>query len=344
MPLFGRGEPPIALDLHLAQDDVAVRAAWDSVRAGDWTAARDLMSRSRGDYDRRARYLWVLGESVTDDGRARLGSDPNRTTVSVDTTAAWPDRWAEAEPDNPDAILVRSRSLIVRGWAVRGSDWASTVGEDASAEFHRLLLRAVPLCHQAANLTPQDPTPWVQLLLLATALGAERDDFDGIWTEVVARDPLHREAHNFKLMYLCQKWRGSHEEMFAFAWQAARSAPDGSPLHVLPVQASAEWDLWQSNRVQPPTKVTQAWREDPGFRAGLDNALRRWFTAGPVKHAMWYHDLNHLAYGLYRAGRHAEARPVFEAIGSYAEAIPWTWIDGHPERTFLKARKQALRT
>ena len=80
------------------------------------------------------------------------------------------------------------------------------------------------------------------------------------------------------------------------------------------------------------------------FHAELDQALHRSFATAPGRHAMWYHDLNHLAYGLSNGRRHADARPVFEAIGPYMEDIPWAWADGHDERrAFRVARRQALK-
>jgi hypothetical protein len=340
---FNRSHSNDEFDQHLAQDDVALRAACDAAQAGDWTAARDLMAGTRADFDRRARYVWVLGESVTGVPWAEMGgSRPLRKVRPVDPTGTWADAWAAAEPGNADAIIVRARSLIMRGWEARGSGWAKSVGRQAFDEFHRLLMMAVPLCHEAAELAPGDPTPWVQLLLLATALGAGRDDFEQCWAQVVARDPFHREAHNFKLMYLCQKWRGSHAEMFAFARTAAAAAPAGSALHVLPVQANAEWGLWELSRegIRHGRAVYRAWTKSPEFHAELDNALNHWFRAEPLKHAMWYHDLNYLAYGLYRGNRYADAKPVFAAIGPYIEQIPWAWA-GEAKRTFRYARKRA---
>lgn len=335
------------LDLHLAQDDPALRAAWEAARRGDWQPARELMATTRSDFDRRARYVWVLGESAAAQPWSSMVSDPERPVGLVDTTAAWTDRWADAEPDNPDAVLVRARSLIMRGWEVRGSGWASTVRADAAVEFRRLLQLALPLNDEAARLAPEDPTPWAQRMLLAIALGAGRTAFDTSWDEVVARDPHHREAHNFKLMYLCRKWCGSHEEMFAFAREAAAAAAVGSPLRVLPVQATAEWAMWEFSHdgsLKNIMAVTKYWRSDPGFHAELDNALGNWFGSAARRHAMWYHDLNYLAYGLVRANRYADAKPVFDAIGPYAEDIPWGWTDADSQQGFRTARRKAMRT
>lgn len=265
----------------------------------------------------------------------------------VDVDAAWPDRWAAAEPDNPDAVLVRARSLIMRGWEIRGSGWASTVGPSAMDEFHRVLRLVPPLTEQAARLAPEDPTPWVERLLVATALNADRADFDEIWDQVTRRDRWNREAHSLRLMYLCRKWHGSHEQMFAFAREAAAAAPDGSPLHVLPVQAAAEWALWEVRRAgafRDVLAVVKAWRNDPQINADLDGALNGWLRTEPRRHAMWYHDLNYLAYGLARAKRYEDAGAVFSAIGSYMEELPWGWMNADsPQEAFLQERRKAVR-
>jgi hypothetical protein len=339
--LFRR--PVLDLDSHLAQDDLALRAAWDAARAGDWSSARDLMAATRSDSDRRAWYVWILAESTTARPWAEMA--PGQVTGPVDVTGAWPDRWAAAEPDNPDAILVRARSLIMRGWEIRGSGWGSGVGQAAAEEFHRLLRLALPLTEEAARLAPEDPTPWVEQLLVATALGVGRTDFEAIWEQAIRRDRWNREAHGLRLMYLCRKWRGSHEQMFAFAREAAAAAPDGSPLHVLPVEAAAEWTLWQVRRagaLRDVLAVVKAWRNDPQINADLDSALNRWLRAQPSRHALWYHDLNYLAYGLARAKRYTDAGPVFTAIGPYMERIPWAWMPSDtPQEAFLKERRKS---
>ncbi|MBC6461303.1 hypothetical protein [Actinomadura sp. HBU206391] len=51
MKLFGgAAASPDALDLHLAQDDEALRSTWNAVRDGHWEAARELMASTRSDF------------------------------------------------------------------------------------------------------------------------------------------------------------------------------------------------------------------------------------------------------------------------------------------------------
>jgi hypothetical protein len=331
----------------LAGDDAALRVAYDAARSGDGSLGRDLLASVRHDYDRRAAYVAVLAESTTERPWAETVS--GAAPVHVDAAAAWTDRWAAAEPANPDAQVLRARSLIARAWEVRGGGWASTVGGDRFGEFGRLLRLALQVNDQAAALAPDDPTPWSQRLLLMTALSADRATFERAWAELVARDPWHREAHSHKLMYLCRKWCGSHDEMFHFARSTAAAAPSGSPLHVLPIEASAEWGLWEfgrEGRLTDLKRVNDVWRKDPGYHAELDNALNQWFRRPAGKHAAWLPDLNMLAYGLTRGRRKPDAKPVFEAIGPYRSFIPWAWWDDPitADQAFRWARKDALRS
>jgi hypothetical protein len=334
--------PDIPLDTHPAQDDGALRVAYDAALAGDPQPAMSLLAAAGADPDRRARHVAVLAETAT------LVPDPAATPAGpVDTTAAWTDRWAQASPDDPDALLVRAASLVARAWRIRGGGWASSVGSEARSQFAELAAMAVPLLERAAELVPQDPTPWSLRMQVARSLSEGRGALERYWEQVIARDPAHRAAHNQKLTYLCQKWYGSHEEMFAFARGAAASAPTGSPLLVLPLRAAAEWAMWEvrrEGRLKDHIAVSFFFGSDDLTR-DLDTALHRWFHRAPQRHALWCDDLNYLANTLTRAGRHADARAVFEALGPYAQDVPWSWMPGGRWRQeFQTARKAALRT
>ena len=332
------------IDTNPAQDDAALREACTQARYGtDDGPARQMVIGSRSDYDRRARYVRVMAESTA----GGLGSRIDRSTGRVDTEAAWTDRWAARCPTDPDAQLVRARSLMERAWEVRGGGWASGVRPEQWAEFRRLLQLAGEANDRAMQLAPQDPTPWVNRLHLMIDRSASREDVEETWRELTRRDPWHRDGHQLMLTYLCRKWSGSHEQMFSFARSVAAAAPVGSPLHVLPVRAAAEWALWEQERESPrrtAAEIGELWRQDPVMQSDLDNALARWFRQPANRHADWLHDVNFLAYGLARSGRDADAAPVFASIGKYVTSIPWSWY-GHERGDvfFIRARRRARR-
>jgi hypothetical protein len=331
------------IDVAEAQDDAALREACKQARQGFDEPARHAVARTRDDYDLRARYVHALAESTT----GVLGSPIDRTTGRADTSANWTDRWAAHCPADPDAQLVRAGSLIARAWEVRGSGWASTVGPEQWAEFHRLLHLAEQVNNLAIQLAPADPTPWVNRLQLQIGYSAPRDDVEQTWRQLILRDPWHQPGHVLKLTYHCRKWSGSHDEMFAFARSVVAGAPDGSPLHVLPVRAAAEWALWEGDRVSPKPladEIGERWRQDPAMQAELDSALSRWFCRPATRHGAWLDDANFLAYGLARTGRDADAAPVFAAIGKYMTLVPWNWWDdARADVNFVRARRRARR-
>ncbi|BBH69566.1 hypothetical protein ACTI_62510 [Actinoplanes sp. OR16] len=308
MNLFGRRRD-VAVDSDPAGDDVPLRQAVTRSRDGDWEPARDLLAASRHDYDRRAHLIAVIAASTARDG---------------DT--AWPDVWAGVEPRNPDALLLHARSLIARD---------------------RRLPAALTLTEQAANLAPDDPTPWSQRLLLMTALGADRATRDAGWHQVIARDPWHREAHGHRLTHLCRRTTGAttHDDMFAFTHETASAAPTGSPLLVLPLAAANEWALWETHHgdgagtMNRALQVIRAQRGNPGFHAAVETAYTGWFQQPATRHALWHHDLNLLAQALHRAEQHTRARPVFDAIGPYFDPEPWRYVGG--EQTFQDASRKA---
>jgi hypothetical protein len=298
------------------------------------------MATTRADFDRRSRVSRAFGEAVIGTTWTAIRTRRLAPGEEIDTAGAWPDIWVQAEPDNPDAHLVRSRSLMFRAWEVRGTGWSNSVNERSLQEFLRVLELAGTEADAAARLLPADPNPWAQRILLSVPLSADRPAMEEAWREVVRRDPGHREAHDFKLMYLSEKWLGSHEAMYLFARTATAGATDGSPLHILPIYANAEWSLQRPKGGETPE---ERWT-GADFGAELDNALNRWFRVAQSRHGMWYEDLNALAYGLWRAGRHADAKPVFAAIGPYALSLPWAWAVRGERLSFRAARRKALRS
>src|SRR6185436_114566 len=77
-------------------------------------------------------------------------------------------------------------------------------------------------------------------LVSARALNAPREEALERLAELRRRDAHHAYGHHMMLVFLCEKWHGSHEEMFDFARSASGQAPDGSRLHALIANAHLE--------------------------------------------------------------------------------------------------------
>ncbi|GAA3035585.1 hypothetical protein GCM10020000_11320 [Streptomyces olivoverticillatus] len=241
----------------------------------------------------------------------------------------WLDAWLADEPENPDAVLVKADLCIDQAWEVRSAARANAVSRDQFQGFFALLQDAAPVIGAAIELNPADPVPWRIALTHALGTQASREVFDSYWEEAVARAPHHFGCHSVALQYLCEKWYGSHEEMFAFAENAAEQALPGSKLHALPLKAAVEYLVVASagTREKDPSDGTVP-------QARIDAAIRRaqelsaHYEAGDPEIAPVRNDL---ALMLLLHERWSESLEQFRAIGVHATEFPWVYFGDPPQ-------------
>ncbi|MER7725460.1 hypothetical protein [Streptomyces sp. NPDC096323] len=308
--------PDLAPDEAVALDppDAPLRAALTAATAGDHAPAQELLASTRvhAQWERRDAYV------------SRLA----RTALHHD---GWLDAWVAQSPDDPDALLVVADLHLHQAWKVRTSARAKDVERDQFQAFFALLEDAVPVIGAAAELNPADPVPWRIALTHARGMQAPREVFDAYLAEAEARDPHHFGCHAQALQYLCAKWYGSHEEMFRYAERVAASAPPGSKLHALPLQAALEYRLSEADEPEGPDPY------GPKVEAAIDRALSLSDTydgAGDREAAGFRNDL---ALLLIMSDRPDAALDVFRAIGVHATEHPWNRL-GDPRTEFLEAR------
>ncbi|WP_052489030.1 hypothetical protein, partial [Streptomyces sp. 150FB] len=302
----------------------------------------------------------------------RRGVGVPRLAESALHNPGWLDDWLAAEPENPDAVLVKADLLVKQAWEIRTEARAQDVSKDQFQAFFALLDDAVPTLSAAAELNPADPVPWQVALAHATGSQAPREVFDAYWHEAVARAPHHYGCHVAALQYVCDKWHGSHEEMFEFAERAAEGALPGSLLHALPLLAAFEYEVVADSGTTTRDAGGGAGVGAPGSAIGNGNgngngigngngprnARGRATAAGPIARrrvdaavtralrlCAGYehgdpevaHVRNHLALMLIIGQRHEQSLEQFRALGVHATEFPWA-LFGDPRRQFLDFR------
>jgi hypothetical protein len=135
-----------------------------------------------------------------------------------------------------------------------------------------------------------------------------------VWAEIVARAPQHHRAHGRALQYWCQKWHGSHELMHQFIDTAIATAPPGSLLPTLKIEAF--WEQFVRDKAP-----ADAWKR-PDVAAAVDHAVADLAAADP-SHLRMIDARGWIAYALTKAGRGAEAVEHYRALGRVVPA-PWT--------------------
>ncbi|MEU3839524.1 hypothetical protein AB0E88_05760 [Streptomyces sp. NPDC028635] len=236
-----------------------------------------------------------------------------------------PGAWARREPRNARALVLHAWSALEQG---RGAGRMT----DAAATWKTCLL--------AAELAPEDPSPWVVMLGVARLERyAEREVFS-VWNEIVARDRWHREAYLSMLAYLSPQEAGSLGQVLEFVGSLRTRMPANAPC--ASVELAAHLLQYHSAMARGGTEALLARNHWNGERAArfLDRALATWPSPAFFSHAAAVADLNLLAYALTAAGGPRETAPVFDAIGGKVTSWPWR-VEGDPVAAFETARNKA---
>lgn len=312
--------------------DRPLTEACQDIAVGRWQGPRDLLAGGPPhDWDRRTHRIRLLANDAA-----------GKRVVEA---------WQAAEPGNPDAVVLRAETEVMRMFSVaRGGASPGREHLDWTAR----------ICLHAAEAAPQDPHPWVSLITLARLFDGGHADMGKWWQELRARAPYHREGHHQGLRYMSARWHGSHGQAYNFARDAAASAPFGSALAVLPQVARAEQFRYRVETEGSNTlELMHHWSGDAA-QWDLRTMLDRWpvrrsgpraaHAAGPGAteldaadlNAADLHaaDLNYLAHGLVHAGLLAEAAPVFELLDGRATRVPWSYT-GDAQAQYVRWRERA---
>ncbi|MFC7529779.1 hypothetical protein [Actinoplanes sp. GCM10030250] len=317
----GPAAPP--LDLDPALDDHQLRAAISRAAAGDWTAARDVVAAAGSDWELRGRRIGLLGGAATDGD-------------------AWLYDWLRAAPEDPAAVSIQASMLNSRAGDARGSAPADQTSAEQFQAFAALSDAAAEVSRRAVALAgPYDPTPYVELLDAMFADGrVQSPEFRDVLAEARRRDPFHFDLHVTLVSLLCEKWYGSHEQMFQAAREVSAAAPAGSNTVMMPFLAHFEYAMrefsWNKSTGQSVAD-TAMYFQRPEVQRELDACAAKW-RAGPHGPSRAMTCRNWLALYYFLSNRPEEGRQMFAEIGPYAgSTIVWAYFLGTVENGFSAA-------
>ncbi|MGX4733606.1 hypothetical protein [Kitasatospora griseola] len=308
----GRAGPPLPL---LRRKELEALA--DSCLAGGWRAAAAYVAAAGEDWDER----WSRLDFLT------------RVAAERD---AWLTEWRASGTEACAAATVYARLLVQRAWEARDSALAhrAPAGRSSDAEgpagFKAGLAEANAAAREAAELDPRDPGPWVVLITTARGVPLSHRRFRALWQELTARAPHHVAGHWQAMQYWCGKWHGSDAQMLRFAEHAVRTAPPGSVLPGLYLQALTELELRHG-----PLGLPAA-----GRLHELLPAVASALAAVPPRHDQLPLLRHLLAHFALVSRQPALALEQFRELGPWCGAHPWTSTP-HPVRAFDHARAVA---
>ncbi|MEV6117813.1 hypothetical protein AB0L59_36465 [Streptomyces sp. NPDC052109] len=264
-----------------------------------------LLEQDPGDWDRRSHRLDVLAGYLA-------GSH-------------LPRAWATREPRSANALVLHAWTQIAQARAQGHLEDPDGVGS---------------ACLRAAELAPEDPTPWVALLAVARLDRRDQSQVFGVWNEVLARDRWNREAYLSMLAYLSPEEAGSRIQVLEFVDTLRARMPANAPCVATELTAQVlQYHAILERGGFEALVARNHWSQAMATQA-LDRAAQTWGRPGFLHHAKALADLNVLAYALTAADRRAEARVVFEAVGGIVTAWPWR-TGGDPVAEFEQTRQRA---
>ncbi|MDT3725597.1 hypothetical protein ROS62_12150 [Streptomyces sp. DSM 41972] len=263
-----------------------------SGKAADAELIAELLDKTGDDWDLRGHRVSVLAGAASGTGIAET--------------------WLERDPDDADALVFHSWTTLVRALEERRLDDTDTL---------------ITRCHRAAELSPEDPLPWVVLLGTARVVRFDHKDVDALWRQATDRDPWNREAFLQMLALLSPEEGGSSASVLDFVDAVRTRIPANAPCAAVELTAAVR--QYQGLLAQGGMRAMTAGQlfESGHPAAALHQAAALWPKPGFFQHAAAPADLNVLAYALCAAGRAADAHPVFQAL--QGTVTPWPWdVDG----------------
>jgi hypothetical protein len=293
----------------------------------------------------------ALGDSVLEaaltGALAEIGTDWNQRGLYVNvlgTAAAsgsqWLTSWRAAEPSSPDAAAVYAHSLAVKAWKVRGGAYASSTSSTQFKGFHEILRTCSEEALKAAEMAPEDPTPWTTMIMTARGLQWPNEQFERIWQELLIRDPMNLRAHIQALQYWQPKWFGSRELADQFVADTATRAPHSALTFQLRLSNQMEVWLPKARRVVQPVYF----RRGVGRKALLAALDDYWTEGGAVTRGggLALLDNNWLAWALTLANRWDDACKAWLAIGGRrSESAQWLYVP-KADYLFYGIRREAF--
>lgn len=201
-------------------------------------------------------------------GQCKKGRDPDVAFPPLEEKAR---KWVEAYPASPTAHIVRSLVLTDRAWAHRGCGYAETVSEEGWVGFRRYIAAARANLEEHKAIAAVDPEWYEEMLTIARAQQWALNDFNGLFSEALAREPQYYQTYFMALEYLLPKWHGSAEEIEDFAQDAVGRTKD------LEGQGMYARLYWYASQTQFKNDIFRnslaGW---PQMKAGFEDIVRRY--------------------------------------------------------------------
>lgn len=232
--------------------------------------------------------------------------------------------WAENFPNNYWAQLFYGHRLIHMAWDVRGSGDASTVSTRMAENFWLQLTLSKEVLKKASELSPERVEPYSAMIIVEMGLGYDNTELWQSFIQVCKREQKHYVAHCNMLHALCEKWGGSHKEMFDIAKNGCADVPEGSFMYGLVPMAHIERWLYFFMFGEDEEANQYFMRED--VTNEIMDAYKSFNNKPYSQRSIVYFDvLNKFAFCFYLGSFEDLTEELLKKIGCNANYYPWLY-------------------
>lgn len=248
--------------------------------------------------------------------------------------------WLEEDPSDI-AYALTGNAMIRDSWAIRGTRRAEHVASESWEPFHDGLRIAEEVLWEGVRQYPKSPEPWVGLVTIARGLGHGLTEVHKRFSEAHKRAPFRSDICAAMFQGVCEKWGGSHAEMFNFARWVDLNAPADSPARSLVPLAHFERVIaGDSDGLLPSEYFVEPEVSDELVRVGAS-----YLKASPIEAQPVHLEMLNLLLLVLQPHDEASARLVEECahrLGDRPTSVPWLYYGGNIGRRFAAVKAERL--
>lgn len=190
----------------------------------DFGALEELAGSYRESRDRTSAGMLKLRKFYGGIDEAAPSNDPDHPAwaSAMDTV----EQWIREYPNSPTPYIAKAHLLSHRGWAYRGTGWASTVQPEDWLKLKQLARETREFLATHKSVASRDPEFYSSVASADLVLGSTEAEFRKSLDEGMAAFPNYDELYFRGREYYSPRWYGSEEAMESFIVETVRRTSD----------------------------------------------------------------------------------------------------------------------
>jgi hypothetical protein len=232
------------------------------------------------------------------------------------------EEWTRTFPESITARVAYANTYINWGWSARGSGWSHDVKNEEWDRFLDRARKGERALMDAKLLSARCPHWYYLMQRVALTFSWDREEYDRLFDEAVAFEPLYNSFYSAKANYLLPRWYGRQGELEDFLTETPKGI-GGREATAIFYHAFTAVEPYLD---QPETTVRRFW---PRIKQGYQSVEAVYHVTPEITNAQ--------AKMAYAAGDREEAIAAFERIGEGWRKDVWKNYEN-----FERARNWAL--